>query len=167
MLQKDLPTITPNAFDRASGVQYKQETCIDQSAYDELLSMWSHRKKINFTVAFEAKQIHYVDCSKFRAYPAVVGITTSYCAISQRKTHERTAMQAKQRMTEDAFAKECRIESTFLSRAAIRRTWRKFPDMQQRMTSLDKSGCLPHPTKHDKTCKWPRYVTKRCNFSSG
>ena len=139
--------ILPNVIDRASGVQYKQETCIDQSAYDELLSMWSHRKKINFTVAFEAKQIHYVNCSKFRAYPAVVGITTSYCAISQRKTHERTAMQAKQRMTEDASAKECRIESVFLSRAAIRRTWRKFPDMQQRMTSLDKSECLSHPTK--------------------
>ena len=124
--------------------------------------MWSHRKKINFTIAFEAKQIHYVDCSKFRAYPEVVGITNSYCAISQRKTHERTAMQAKQRMTEDAFAKECRIESTFLSRAAIRRTWRKFPDMQQRMASLDKSGCLPHPTKHDKT-RQNMQVTEVCD----
>ena len=88
----------------------------------KLASTKVHMMKINFAVAFEAKQIHYVYCSKFRAYPAVVGITTSYCAISQRKTHERTAMQAKQRMTEDAFAKECRIESTFLSRAAIRRT---------------------------------------------
>ena len=158
----------PRASNCNYNLQCKQESCINQSAYDELLSMWSHRKKINFTRAFvEAKQIHYVDCSKFRAYPEVVGITNSYCAISQRKTHERTAMHAKQRMTEDAFAKECRRESIFLSRAAIRRTWRKFPDMQQRMTSLDKSGCLPHATKHDKTCKWPRYVTKRCNFSSG
>ena len=166
-LRNVIPCIMPNAFDRASGVQYKQETCIDQSAYDVMLSMWSHPKKINFTVAFEAKQTHYVNCSKFRAYPAVVGITTSYCAISQRKPHERTAMQAKQRMTEDASAKECRIESIFLSRAAIRRTWRKFPDMQQRMTLLNNSEWLSHPTKHDKTCKWPRYVTKRCNFSSG
>jgi len=167
-LRIELLCITPNAFDRASGLQYKQGTCIDQSAYDELLSMWSHRKKINFTRTFvETKQIDYADCSKFRAYPAVVGITTSYCAISQRKTHERTAMQAKQRMTEDSLAKESLDEWIFLSKAAIRRTWRKFPDMQQRMTSLDKSECLPHPTKHNKTCKWPRYVTKRCNFSSG
>ena len=62
-----------DAFDRASDLQYTKEICIDQSAYDELLSMWSHHKKINFTVAFESKQIQYVDCSKFKAYQLETG----------------------------------------------------------------------------------------------
>jgi hypothetical protein len=139
----------PNAFDRASDLKYTKETCIDQSAYDELLSMWSHRKKINFTVAFEIKQIHYVDCSKFKAYPAEVGITTS---LYRREKHLKRRLCRQSKEWPKTHWRKCRREWIFLSRAAIRRTWRKFPDMQQRMTSLDKSECLftiPNKTRQN------------------
>ena len=147
-LRIELLCITPNAFDRASGVQYKQGTCIDQSAYEELLSMWSHRKKINFTRTFvETKQIDYVDCSKFRAYPAVVGIKTSHCVIAEKNTWK------------DDHAGKAKIwpkthwsldEWIFLSKAAIWRTWKIFPGKQQRMASLDKSEYLTYPTRPTK-----------------
>ena len=79
--------ILPGAFNSAPSAQCKQESCINRSAYDEVLSMWSHRKKISFTRYFvEAKQIHFADSSKLRAHPEVVGITTSNCVIAEKNT---------------------------------------------------------------------------------
>ena len=138
----------PRASNCNYNLQCKQESCINQSAYDELLSMWSHRKKINFTRAFvEAKKIDYFDCSKFRAYPAVVGIRTSHCVIAREKYLKGRPCGQSKDMTEDSLAKESLDERIFLSRAAIWRTWKIFPGKQQRITSLDKSEYWTYPTR--------------------